>query len=146
MNELNEISLEGFKVVSGDYFYSPQRLMVPSMTFWYGSIGFSKQDLILLNKCDSVLIQINSDERKIIVMPTTSSDTDGIRWIKDKKTMEPRRISCKKLTDLIYEMWKWDSNRIYRARGRLVTSANKVMLLFDFSEAESWKKPEARKV
>ena len=30
MNEVNEISLEGFQVISGDYFYGPQRLMVPA--------------------------------------------------------------------------------------------------------------------
>lgn len=146
MNEVNEISLEGFQVISGDYFYGPQRLMVPSMTFWDGSIGFSKQDVILLNGCECILLQINSDAKRILAIPTTSSDADGIHWIKNKKTNDPRKISCKKLTDQVYAMWGWDANHIYRAKGKLVTAANKVMLLFDFSEPEKWKKPEAKKV
>ena len=33
---------------------------------------------------------------------------------------------------------------VYRTTGRLVTVANKVMLYFDFAEAEKWKRPEAK--
>ena len=146
MNEVNEISMEGFQVISGDYFYGPQRLMVPSMTFWDGSIGFSKQDVILLNGCECILLQINADAKKIIAVPTTSKDADAVHWIKNKRTNDPRKISCKKLTDQVYEMWGWNRDHIYRARGKLVTAGNKVMLLFDFSEPENWKKPEAKKV
>ena len=40
MND-NEISLEGFQVVSGDFFYAPTRLQAPTLTIWEdGSIGF----------------------------------------------------------------------------------------------------------
>ncbi len=146
MNEINEISLEGFQVVSRDYFYGQHRLMMPSMTFWDGSIGFTKQDVVMLNGCECVLLQINTDAKKVLVVPTTSKDTDSIHWIKNRKTMNPRKISCKKLTDQVYKMWGWNTDYIYRAQGKLVTAGNKVMLLFDFSEPENWLRPEAKKV
>ena len=52
--------------------------------------------------------------------------------------------SCVKLTDKLYEAWKFDKDYIYRSMGKLVTSGNKVMLLFDFASPEKWKRPEVK--
>ncbi len=145
MSESNEISLDGFQVVSGDYFNVLTRLQVPSITIWEeGQIGFCKQDLVLLNVCENILVQINSEARKIIIVPTTSKDKDAVCWLKKSDPPEARKLTSKKLTDKLYDTWGWDRTRIYRATGRLVTANNKVMLLFDFSEPESWPRPEAR--
>ena len=144
MEMVNEISLDGFQVVSGQYFYNATRVSAPTITFWDGSIGFTKQDLLLLNSCENVLIQINSTDKKILIVPTTSKDKDAVRWIKKVDPLEARKISCQRLTDKLYETWGWDKDMIYRAPGRLVTAANKVMLYFDFSKPESWHKPEAK--
>ena len=141
----NEIKLDGFQVVSGDYFYVPKKLYAPLLTIWDGRIGFSKQDLLLLNVCENVLIQINSEQRRIIVSPTISKDKDAVRWIQKLDPLEARKIPCKKLTDTLYTTWSWDKDRIYRAEGKLVTPGNKVMILFDFSDPESWTRPEAKK-
>lgn len=100
----------------------------------------------MLNGCENVLIHINSEARKILIVPTSSSDKDAVRWVKKSHPREGRKISCKKLTDSMFDIWKWDREYIYRTVGRLVTSGNKVMLLFDFSEPECWKRPEAKSV
>jgi hypothetical protein len=116
----------------------------PTLTVWDGSIGFSKQDLLLLNSCENVIMQINAPEKKILIIPTTSKDKDAIKWIKKTNPLEARKFSCPKLTDKLYESWGWNKEMIYRTTGRLVTVANKVMLYFDFAEAEKWKRPEAK--
>ena len=144
MEQYNEISMDGFKVVSSDFFYTVSRVSAPTITIWDGSIGFSKQDLILLNSCENVLLQINAADKKILVVPTTSKDKDAIRWVKKTNPLEAKKFSCPKLTDNLYDAWNWDKDYIYRATGRLVTVQNKVMLYFDFSEPEKWKKPEAK--
>lgn len=141
-----EISMDGFKVVSIDYFCAPARLPVPSFTIWYGSIGFSKQDLLLLNSCENVVLQINSKKHQILVVPSTSKDKNAVKWIKSIEPLESRKLKCKKLTDSLYEEWGWDRDYNYRTSGKLVTSGNKVMLLFDFSDPESWKRPEAKTI
>ncbi len=146
METVTDISLEGFKVVSSDYFYAPTRMQVPTLTIWDGSIGFSRQDLAMLNNCENVMIQVNTESRKIIVIPSTSKDKDAVRWIKRTNPLEARKLTCKRLTDSLYSVWEWDINYIYRTTGKLVTANNKVMLLFDFSEPESWKRPEAKNV
>lgn len=108
------------------------------------NIGFSKQDILLLNSCENIRIHINSAEKKIIVIPTTSNDKDALRWVKKMNPVEARKVSCVKLTDKLYEAWKFDKDYIYRSMGKLVTSGNKVMLLFDFASPEKWKRPEVK--
>ena len=144
MEQYNEISMDGFKVVSSDFFCTVSRVSAPTITVWDGSIGFSKQDLLLLNSCENVLMQINAENKKILVVPTSSKDKDAIKWVKKTKPLEAKKFSCPKLTDNLYDAWNWDKDYIYRATGRLVTVQNKVMLYFDFSEPEKWKKPEAK--
>ncbi|MEF2688694.1 MAG: hypothetical protein U0M73_04015 [Christensenellales bacterium] len=144
MEQYNEISMDGFKVVSSDFFCTVSRVSAPTITVWDGSIGFSKQDLLLLNSCENVLMQINAENKKILVVPTSSKDKDAIKWVKKTNPLEAKKFSCPKLTDNLYDAWNWDKDYIYRATGRLVTVQNKVMLYFDFSEPEKWKKPEAK--
>ena len=144
MEQYNEISMDGFKVVSSDFFCTVSRVAAPTITVWDGSIGFSKQDLLLLNSCENVLMQINAENKKILVVPTSSKDKDAIKWVKKTNPLEAKKFSCPKLTDNLYDAWNWDKDYIYRATGRLVTVQNKVMLYFDFSEPEKWKKPEAK--
>lgn len=146
MEILSEINLDGFQVVSSDFFCSVSRVSAPTLTVWDGSIGFSKQDLLLLNSCENVIIQIHSSEKRILVIPSTSKDKDAIRWIKKTNPLEARKFSCPKLTDKLYDAWGWDKDLIYRTTGRLVTVQNKVMLFFDFSNPEKWKRPEVKNV
>ena len=90
-------------------------------------------------------IVMNTEAQKILIVPTTSKDKDAVHWVKKTDPPEARKLTSKKLTDRLYDAWKWDRKRIYRSVGKLVTSGNKVMLLFDFSGPESWIKPEAKK-
>ena len=69
MEQVNDISMEGFKVVSSDYFYAPTRMQAPTFTIWDGCIGFSKQDLLMLNSCENILLQINTEEKKALAIP-----------------------------------------------------------------------------
>ncbi len=146
METVNEISLEGFQIVSSDFFTYATRTNAPTLTVWDGSIGFSKQDVLLLNSCENIMIRINAKEYKALVIPTKSNDKDAIKWVKKLDPIEARKINCPKLTDKLYEMWGWDKDYVYRTNGRLVTSDNKVMLLFDFASPEKWKRPEAKNV
>ncbi len=144
MESLENISLEGFKVVSGSYFHPIVRMNSPIMTIWDGHIGFSKKDVTLLNGCENIIMQINSDTHSVVISPTTSFDKDAVRWINKKTMTETRKIACKKLTDMIYSLWAWDKKYIYRTIGRPVTASNRIMILFDFSAPECWARPEEK--
>ena len=68
METVNEISLEGFQIVSSDFFTYATRTNAPTLTIWDGSIGFSKQDVLLLNSCENIMIRINTKEHKALVI------------------------------------------------------------------------------
>ena len=136
---IEEISVEGFKVVSGDLFVHLPRKSEPTCTIWSNSIRFSKTALIALNSCERIRIEVNPEKRCILIVPVTDKDKDGIWWIKNVKEPQTRKMGCKQFTMQLFDMWQWRCDYVYRASGRLVTADQKVMLLFNFSEPENWK-------
>ena len=66
---IQEISREGFQVVSVEMFQCPLRSATPSMTIWNNSISFNKAALTALNNCERVRIEINVEKRMIRERP-----------------------------------------------------------------------------
>ncbi len=130
-----EIDMEGFQIVSGQLF---SRQLEPSMTIWSRAIAFSTTCYHELNDCASIHIMVNSREKKIAILPCPARDKDAIAWLKSAERQKSRRIECSKFAGQLFDIWKLDEQLHYRANGRLVTSGNRVMLLFDFSAPEAW--------
>lgn len=135
---ITEISKDGFQVVSGEMFRRSLRLNAPAITLWYNSISFSKASLSALNNCERVRIEVNPKTRCILLIPVNVRDKDAVRWAKAMKEPQPRKIECLGFTSQLYESWGWTEKNVYRATGRLVSCDKKVMLLFDFSDPETW--------
>lgn len=142
-NNIREISLDGFQVVSGEMFKHLPRKSDATCTIWPTSMAFSKQAITLLGNCEHIRVEINSRTKGLLVIPVSAKDRDSIRWIKSVKAPAARKMECAKFAKMLYETWGWSEEQVYRAVGRLVTADNKVMLLYDFTEPECWKKPEA---
>lgn len=134
-----EISIEGFQVVSGEYFNHSARKSESTCTLWPTAINFSKLAVSTLNNCERVRVEVNPEKKGILITPVTANDKDGIRWTKNVKEPVAKRIECKGFASQLYEMWGWDLNYAYRTSGKVVTSNGKVLLLFDFNEPENWK-------
>lgn len=138
LSDLQEVSMEGFQVVSSSMFSHFPRTSEPSCTMWYSSISFSKSAVNALNGCERVLIQVNAKTKGILIVPVTSKDKDGIQWLKDSKIVEAKKMDCKAFTSQLYKTWGFDPDYVYRSYGRIVTADKKVMLLFEFKDAENW--------
>lgn len=138
-DEIQEISKEGFQVVSGEMFRRVLRMGQPTATLWPNSISFSKASLQALNMCERIRIEVNSAKHCILIVPVTEKDKDNVRWLQTGKEQTARKIECTAFTSQLYDTWGWDRNRAYRVTGRIVTAEKKVMLLFDFRAPESWK-------
>lgn len=137
--EIQEISTDGFQVVSGEMFRNVSRLNIPSITLWNNSISFNKAAIVALNNCERIRIEVNPKTRCFLLIPVTAKDKDNVKWMKTGRTAQSKRIECKAFTSQLFKNWKWNPDYVYRAAGRIVTAETKVMLLFDFSEPESWK-------
>ena len=135
MDEIMEISREGFQVVSGEMFRNAYRLGVPMATIWPNSIRFNKAALVALNSCERIRIEVNSAKRCMLIVPVTEKDKDHVRWVKSGKDLTSRRIECVRFVKQLYDYWGLDSQFFYRTTGHLVSVEKKVMLLFDFNYA-----------
>ena len=140
---IEEVNLDGFQIVRSEMFFHFPRKGEATCTVWPTRISFSKLALTLLNSCEYVRIEINPNTKCLLVVPVTSKDKDSIRWIKGQKEFTVRNMESKQFGDILYSAWGLNPQCNYRAAGRLISSKGKVMLLFDFSEAEMWKSKKA---
>lgn len=145
MDEIPEISLEGFQVISGDIFRGRQRSTKPSATLKYNSISFNRAALNALNNCERIRFEINPQTKAMVIIPVTAKDVDNVSWIKNSKDPTPRKIECISFASYLYKMWKWSKEYTYRSTGKVVSADKKVMLLFEFSNPEKWKSNEKAK-
>lgn len=145
MDEIPEISLEGFQVIPGDIFRGRQRSSSPSATLKFNSISFNKSALIALNNCERVRFEINPQTKAMVIIPVTAKDVDNVSWVKGGKEPSPRKIECISFASYLYKMWKWNKDYTYRSLGKVVSAEKKVMLLFDFSSPEKWKTSDKSK-
>ena len=136
---LEEMSLDGFQIVKADMFAHMPRKGDATCTIWPTKLSFSKLALEGLNNCEFIRIEVNPTSKCLIVIPVTSSDNNCIRWIKGQKTQALRNMESKQFGTEIYRSWGLDPAYNYRAVGRLVSCNKKVMMLFDFNNAEVWK-------
>ena len=137
---LEEINLDGFQIVKSEMFAHLPRKTDPTCSIWSTKLSFSKLCIELLNNCEFIRIEVNPNTRCLLVIPTPSTDKDSIRWIKGIKDKNVRNMESKQFGDEIYKAWGLDPEYNYRAIGRLVSARNKIMLLFDFNNAEMWKR------
>ncbi len=144
INAFEQMSLDGFQIVPSEMFIHLPQKSRPTCTIWPTRLGFSKLVLTSLNNCEYVRIEVNSKTKCLVVMPVTSSDKNCIRWIKGGKELRVRNMESKIFGSQLYKSWELDTEYNYRAIGRLVTANKKVMMFFDFKEAESWKTNRGR--
>ncbi len=136
LQNIEEISLKGFIVVKHQLF---EREKSPTMAVFKRKVTFSKECQIALDKCQSIQMLINYDSKQIVVKPMSSSDEDSLLWYKeDLKDPFISDIGCPRLTARIYREWKLDPKYRYKTRGRLVRSERKLLLIFDFNEADCY--------
>lgn len=130
---IGDISLDGFQTVKGHYF---SRQLEPYMIIRETSIAFSASAYQALNCVANVHIMVNQTNRKIVVRPVSSEESDSISWIKNSGSPKSKPIECTAFTRPLYDIWKWHPKTKYKVYGRLVKSEKKLMLLFDFSAPE----------
>ena len=139
INPIEEVSLEGFQIVASDMFVHLPRKSDATCTIWPTKLSFSKLVLSSLNNCEYVRIEVNPRTKCLIVLPVSSGDKNSIRWVKGIKEFSIRNMESRRFGEQVYKSWGFDMDYNYRAVGRLVTANQKVMMLFDFNDAESWK-------
>ena len=139
INAFEEMSLDGFQIVTAEMFTHAPRRADPTCSLWPAKITFSKMALLALNNCEYIRMEVNPSAKCLLIAPTHASDKDSIRWSRGKTEKTVRTLESKTFGDQLYNAWGLDPEFNYRCPGRLVSARNKIMLLFDFTAAEVWK-------
>ena len=95
-NPIEEMTLEGFQIVSSNMFIHLPRKSDATCTIWPTRISFSKLALEYLHFCEYIKLQVNPKTKCLLVMPVTSTDRDSIRWAKGDRFHDLRH-SCASL-------------------------------------------------
>ena len=117
--EVQEISLDGFKVVGGEMFRAPMRPSMPTVTIWKEKMAFSKASVFMLNRCERIRVSVNVNTKCILVTPVTAKDADGIKWIKvntpgtKNADQITRQITCPEFTTGLYKVWDFNMDCVY---------------------------------
>ena len=136
LQNIEDISLKGFIVVKHEFFKQER---TPAMTVFRRKVSFGKECQLALGKCQSVQMMINFDSRQIIVRPMSSSEEDTIVWYKeDLKNPFVGDFACTPLMARVFREWGLDPRYRYKTKGRIVKSDRKLMLMFDFNEADTY--------
>ena len=105
INPIEEVSLEGFQIVSADMFVHLPRKNDATCTIRPTNLSFNKQVLSALNNCEYVRIEVNPLTKCLIVLPVSSTDKNSIRWIKGIKEFSIRNMESKQFGDHVYRSW-----------------------------------------
>ena len=147
MNDFNtweELDISGFQTVKSELFTSTAQRSSATCSLCDNRISFGKVALQQLNNCEYVKLEVNPESKCLLVIPVNSSDSNCIRWVSNGKEPQLRNLQSKSFCDWLRRTWGFDQELDYRANGRLVTSKKKVMMVFDFSSAVSWKPKTGR--
>ena len=147
MANIEEIDLSGFEIVNKTMFMPPPRRYEATCTLGPSNIGFSKQCAKDLNECDHIRMDVNYNNRKLVISPTTANNPNGIPWVNRKRdgTYDMCKMESVRFFSALYKTWQLDVDLRYRSAGRIVAANGKIMLLFDFNTAESWQHPRGEK-
>ena len=130
------IDLREYKPVNGQLFRYDK---APFMNIFPRKIAFSNEARGMLNNCQAIRIMVNEQKKSIAIRPVPPSESHSLVWINEshKKSYIPQYL-CPKLTSRLYKVWGWSSDSRYKTYGAFVLYSGKPMIIFDFSNAESY--------
>jgi len=123
----------------------------PSMTIRDKSITFNNACISTLEDTIYVQFLINPTELKLVIRPCEEGARDAVRWcsIREDKR-KSRQITCKPLTERLYELMSWEDPYCYRFQGMKINHKGEILYMFDLSGSEPYlprrKDPETGKV
>ena len=127
-------SFDGYQVVRKELFAHQRD---PSVVIRNGSITFSQSCINGLEDVVYVQFMFNDKLKRFVVTACDENEKDALRWCVDRPDKrKPRRMSCKKFTDLVYNVMGWTKSCRYKILGYLIPFEGEMLYVFDFKVAE----------
>lgn len=128
------VSLDGYQVVTSQYFNRQGQQTQPAMTIWETSLSFNTAAHRALNDCESILIKLHPDIRSLAVLPVPSDNKNAVEWKMTKGKTTYRKLESADFGRELYSQWGLDKNYRYTCLGKIVQCDKKIALLFTLSD------------
>lgn len=123
------VDLNHFQVVRREFFANLQE---PTISFADYKIGINAACINKFPEFDYVEILVNSETKKLILLPCDEFARDGIRWCNDSDgKRKPRQITCKVFYEQLRELLNWNLADRYKYIGRVGQANGVRLLVFD---------------
>lgn len=120
------ISIEGFQVVSGEFFSHANNYITPSCKIWSSEITFDRLALAALNCCVRIGLEVHPQMKSLLVVLVVMREV-----YYGKRSPE---ISSYKLCKILTELHGWDPAGSYRVPGKIEMSARSALFSLDKAE------------
>ena len=133
----DSFSFDGFQVVRGEFFAHTYE---PSVTFSDYKVYVNKACIKKLPDFNYVQILVNPEQKKMAVRPCEEEEKDSFRWCSATEKRNPKQITCKIFFAKVFTLMGWDPNDRYKLLGKLIRVKEDVIILFDLSSPEVYKR------
>lgn len=129
LEELNQ-----YQIIRSE-FVSPR--LRPKLTFNFDSITFNSSCVALFKNTQYVQLLINSEEKRMIVMPCDEHVKDSLKWCNVKSGKKtPRNIGCKIFSAKLFGMMGWIPENRYKVQAIYQVIDGRELILFNLDEFE----------
>ena len=127
-------SFDGYQVVRKELF---AHLRDPAVVVRNGSITFNQSCINGLEGVVYVQLMFNDELQRLVVRACDENEKDALRWCVDRpEKRKSRKMTCKKFTDLVYDVMGWTKSCRYKILGYLIPFEGEMLYVFDFKVAE----------
>ena len=121
----------GFQVVRGEYF---AHLNEPSITIANSQIYVNSACIRKAPDVDFVQVLVNSEERKLVVRPSTEDIKDSFSWKTSKGA--PKHITCRMFYAMLMDLMGWNPEYRYKIIGKRIKNENEYIFLFNLTNTQ----------
>lgn len=132
--ELQYESLEGYELSPRTQF---SMLKKPAVSIKYGQLTFNMAAIRLFEGVKHVLTIVNSDKKKLAVVPCAEEESASVEWarVNKKGNWVNKNITSVDFVENLFRLMGWNRECRYKVLGRVAASDKGLILVFEMEEA-----------
>lgn len=133
--DAGDFDLRGFEVARSQFFDNPQRMCI---TFSNKDIKFSTMCVKKFNSMQYIELLVHPQKKLLAVRVSGKAVKNSLQWAKMNNLgyIAPKNISGAAFIPTLYDIFGWDINYKYRARGIRQKQGDTSILIFNVNETE----------
>jgi len=135
--EDQDFSYDGFQVVRGEFF---AHIYEPSITFNKNKVYVNTTCIRKMPEVEYVQLLVNPEKQMLVVRPCEEEEKDSLKWCSGTSKKKPKQITCKLFFAKIIELMGWNPNHRYKLLGKMVSSNDELIFVFDLTASEVYQR------